>query len=64
MELKKEYYILEVLKSLAEMPVDVCPGYNENKRLIDISRYILKENNIEFIMPEKEDFIKPEEFSR
>jgi hypothetical protein len=62
MELKKEYYILEVLKSLAEMPVDVCPDYDKNKRLIDISRYVLKESNIEFIMPEGENFVKPEEF--
>jgi hypothetical protein len=61
-ELKKEYYILDVLKWLAEMPYNVCPGYNQNKRLIDISRYVLKESGIEFKMPENEDFVNPKEF--
>jgi hypothetical protein len=60
--LKKEYYILEILKWLAERPINVCPDYDQNKRLINISRYILKESGIEFEMPENEDFVNPKEF--
>lgn len=62
LEFKKEYYILEVLKFLAEMPYNVCPDYDKNKRLIDISRYVLKERDIAFKMPENEDFINPKDF--
>jgi hypothetical protein len=62
LELKKEHYILEVLRSLAETSIYVCPEYDTNKRLIDISRYILKESNIKFVMPENEDFVNPKDF--